>query len=259
MVNRQYKVKDSNVELLNDYIKKVNSVFQDELLEEESSEGDDFYINYFPILPDTIVEAQQTYGVYGKDVPGIVGSYVMCSGCDKIGKVIKHTILSRFEIHDSCVSFKVSVCSSCQAKKVKKSIQKRMSVDEGFAFLTKFRIAHSTRLKMLLASGVNKKSFYKLIGCDAETFINHISPLFDSGMSVNNFGKGSWTIDHLIPLSWARNNEELFNLCHYTNLAPKWNADNIRKGNRYGEIITEQGIIRITREDYNNLILAPLR
>jgi hypothetical protein len=259
MVKRQYKVKDSNVELLNDYIKNVNIVFQDELLEEETGDGDDFYINYFPILPGTIIEAQQTCGVYGKDVPGIVGSHVMCSGCDKIGKVIKHTILSRFEMHDSCVSFKVSNCSSCQAKKVSKSNKKRMAADEDFEFLTKFRIAHATRLRMLLMSGEKKKSFYKLIGCDAETLIKHISSHFEPGMSANNYGKKGWAIDHLIPLSWARSREELFKLCHYTNLAPKWNADNIRKGNKYGEIITEQGIIRITREDYNNLIEEPSR
>jgi hypothetical protein len=258
MVKRQYKVKDSNIDLLNDYIKKVNSVFQDEILyDKEEDEG--FYINYFPISADAIVEIQQTSGVYGKDVPGIVGSYVMCSGCNKIGKVIKHTLLSKFEIHDSCVSFKVSNCSSCQAKKVGKSTKKRMAADEEFEFLTKFRIAHATRLRMLLAAGEKKKSFYKLIGCDAKTLIKYISSQFEPGMLANNYGKKGWAVDHLIPLSWARNRRELFNLCHYTNLGPKWNADNIRKGNKYGEIITEQGIIRITREDYNNLILAPSR
>lgn len=249
-VRVQYKVKDSNIELLNDYIKKVNKVFEDELLEEETDSDEDFYVNYFPISPSIVVDAQQSFSVYGKDVPGIVGSYVMCSGCDKIGKVIKHTLLSRFEIHDSCVSFKVSNCSSCQAKKVAKSTKKRMAADENFEFLTKFRIAHASRLRVMLTSGDNKKSFYKLIGCDAETLIKHIFSHFEPGMSISNYGKNGWAIDHLIPLSWARTREEMFKLCHYTNLAPKWSADNIRKGNKYGEIITEQGIIRITKEDY---------
>lgn len=254
-VRGQYKVKDYNINLLNDYIKKVNSVFKDEPLVDEVEDGEDFYINYFPILPGRVIDIPESSHYCGKDIPGIVGSHVMCAGCKKIGKVTKHTRLSYLKVHNGCISFRVSQCSSCQAKLVNLSTKKRMAADEDFEFLTKFRIAHAARLKMLLMSGEKKKSFYRLIGCDAEILIKHISSHFEPGMSINNYGKKGWTIDHLIPLSWARSREELFKLCHYTNLAPKWNADNSRKGNKYGEIITEQGIIRITREDYNNLTL----
>ena len=30
----------------------------------------------------------------------------------------------------------------------------------------------------------------------------------------------NWDVDHIIPLSSAKNEEELINLCHYNNLRP---------------------------------------
>ena len=47
-------------------------------------------------------------------------------------------------------------------------------------------------------------------------------------MSWENQGK--WHIDHIIPLSSATNKDELYKLCHFTNLQPMWAIDNIRKG-----------------------------
>ena len=49
-------------------------------------------------------------------------------------------------------------------------------------------------------------------------------------MSWENQGK--WHIDHIIPLSSAANEEELYKLCHFTNLQPMWATDNIRKGSK---------------------------
>jgi hypothetical protein len=49
-------------------------------------------------------------------------------------------------------------------------------------------------------------------------------------MSWDN--QGQWHIDHIIPLASAKSEEELYKLCHFTNLQPMWAVDNIKKGSK---------------------------
>jgi hypothetical protein len=49
-------------------------------------------------------------------------------------------------------------------------------------------------------------------------------------MSWDNHGE--WHIDHIIPLSSAKNESDLYKLFHYTNLQPLWAFDNLSKGNK---------------------------
>jgi len=71
--------------------------------------------------------------------------------------------------------------------------------------------------------------FSEYIGCTKKELINHIESQFVEGMNWNN--RELWHIDHIIPLSSAKTKEELYKLCHYTNLQPLWASDNIKKGN----------------------------
>jgi hypothetical protein len=49
-------------------------------------------------------------------------------------------------------------------------------------------------------------------------------------MCWENYGKYGWHIDHIVPLSSAKTEEEIYKLCHYTNLQPLWSTDNLSKG-----------------------------
>jgi len=43
----------------------------------------------------------------------------------------------------------------------------------------------------------------------------------------------------IIPLSSAKTEEELYKLCHYTNLQPLWAEENMKKGNKILEPLNE--------------------
>lgn len=67
-----------------------------------------------------------------------------------------------------------------------------------------------------------------ILGCKMADFINHISSKFIDGMTLGNYGL--WHIDHIKPFVLAKNESDIFELCHYTNLQPLWAKDNLRKG-----------------------------
>ena len=69
------------------------------------------------------------------------------------------------------------------------------------------------------------------IGCDYSTLINHIGSKFTPEMNWENHGS-VFEIDHIYPLSLAKTEEEMYKLCHYTNLQPLLIADNRKKGNK---------------------------
>ena len=75
-----------------------------------------------------------------------------------------------------------------------------------------------------------KNSTTELVGCSKIELKKYIESFFDNGMSWDNYGE--WHIDHIIPLSSAENEEDVYKLCHYTNLQPLWAKDNLSKSNK---------------------------
>jgi hypothetical protein len=72
----------------------------------------------------------------------------------------------------------------------------------------------------------------EIIGCEPEFLKEYIESKFTDGMTWEKMGK-EIHIDHIIPLSSAKDNQEVLKLCHYSNLQPLWSIDNLRKGNKY--------------------------
>ena len=69
-----------------------------------------------------------------------------------------------------------------------------------------------------------------LIGCPPNELKLFLEKKFQNNMSWDNYGE--WHIDHIVPLSSAKTEEELYKLCHYTNLQPLWAKDNLVKSNK---------------------------
>ena len=88
----------------------------------------------------------------------------------------------------------------------------------------------SMTLKAIKTNGYTKKSkTFELIGLTKEEFYTYIESKFESWMNWNNRGdwngipteiNTAWDVDHIIPISSAKTEEELIKLCHYTNLQP---------------------------------------
>jgi hypothetical protein len=95
----------------------------------------------------------------------------------------------------------------------------------------------STNIRNLLWVSIKKMGYtkeeetIKIIGCEFEEFKIYIESQFSNGMSWDNYG--DWHLDHKIPISWAKNEEEVYEFNHYTNFQPMWASDNLSKGNRF--------------------------
>lgn len=114
------------------------------------------------------------------------------------------------------------------------------------------KLAKSCRRRLreiLKERGFEKnKSFMEYIGCSFDTLKLHIEMQFLNGMSWDNYGE--WHIDHRVPLKSAKTEEQMYKLCHYTNLQPLWAPDNLRKN---GSLIYT--VKQITTEETKPFIL----
>jgi hypothetical protein len=108
--------------------------------------------------------------------------------------------------------------------------KKRRKIDLNYKLTENLR---SRTRKAIKIKGINKsKKSIEIIGCSSNELKFYLEKQFTDGMSWDNYGLYGWHIDHIIPLSSAKNEEELIQLCHYTNLQPLWAKDNLSKGGR---------------------------
>lgn len=84
----------------------------------------------------------------------------------------------------------------------------------------------------------NNKGFKKakrteeILGCTIEFFTKYILNLCPPNVTLKDFGRFGYHIDHIIPISSAKTEEDVIKLNHYTNLQPLWCTENIRKSNK---------------------------
>ncbi len=96
----------------------------------------------------------------------------------------------------------------------------------------------SENIRRRVNSILKTKGFYKrnktfdILGCSPTQLKEHLESMFSDGMTWENYGLYGWHIDHIIPVSSAKSEDELYKLCHYTNLQPLWCKDNLSKGSK---------------------------
>jgi hypothetical protein len=113
-------------------------------------------------------------------------------------------------------------------KHKRNSIEKlKKENDVIYRLLTGMRSRLCSYLKKLNITKKNKT--FEIVGCTPQELKEHLEKQFVDGMSWEN--RSEWHIDHIIPLSSANTEDELYKLCHFTNLQPLWAIDNIKKSN----------------------------
>ena len=93
---------------------------------------------------------------------------------------------------------------------------------------SKFKLAANLRRRLreiFAKKGYTKKSrSFEILGCDYQTFHDHIEAQFTEGMTWSNFGE--WELDHIYPVAKATTELEVIALNHYTNIQPMWSFYN---------------------------------
>jgi hypothetical protein len=72
------------------------------------------------------------------------------------------------------------------------------------------------------------KSYEEILGAPYEEVKAYLEKQFLQNMKWSNHG--DWHIDHKIPLSSAKTEEDFLKLNHFSNLQPLWAKDNLIKG-----------------------------
>lgn len=110
----------------------------------------------------------------------------------------------------------------------KEQRKERRESDPIFNLVNRMR---SRLRKYLKSHNITKKNkTFEMVGCTPQQLKEHLEKQFKPGMSWDN--RNQWHIDHIIPLSSAKTEEELYKLCHFSNLQPLWVEENLKKSNK---------------------------
>lgn len=94
-----------------------------------------------------------------------------------------------------------------------------------------YRIKSNLRRRINRYIKKKSKSTEDILGINYIDFLIYIQSKFTDGMSIEKLGN-EIHIDHIVPLSSAKSEEELYKLCRYTNLQPLWAKDNLSKSDK---------------------------
>jgi hypothetical protein len=115
-------------------------------------------------------------------------------------------------------------------EKINNNVRIKRKTNIMFKLIESYRSRTNTFAK--LKSIPKNKTTIDMIGLTSNEFKLYIESLFIKGMSWDNHSRDGWHIDHKIPLSSAKCEEDLYKLSHYTNLRPLWCEENLRKGKK---------------------------
>ena len=90
------------------------------------------------------------------------------------------------------------------------------------------------RLRRGIKNNQKSGSAVKDLGCSIEKFKLWLEMHWQNGMSWDNYGRGGWVIDHIVPLAKfdLSDKNQLLKAVNFSNLQPLWETDNLSKGDK---------------------------
>lgn len=112
-----------------------------------------------------------------------------------------------------------------------------------------FRMMHRLRGRLRMALNGSKKSekTNNLIGCSSSFLFKYIQSKFADGMSWDNYGRGGWSLDHIIPCAAfdMTDPKQQLQCFHYSNLQPLWERDNIKKRDKLSSGVLARNVSKV--------------
>lgn len=135
--------------------------------------------------------------------------------------------------------------------KIREYTRNRLKTDPLFKLSKKLRNRIRDFLKDRPGWDIQKTEQY--LGCSLEELKLHLQSKFSIDMTWENHGK-IWHIDHVIPMAHAKTEEQLYQLCHWTNLQPLYAKDNLIKNKLLPKNVCWQKLQRdrLLTEDIKN-------
>mgnify|MGYP005815453345 CR=1 FL=1 len=94
-------------------------------------------------------------------------------------------------------------------------------------------MAMSSGIRLAIADKKAGRRWETMVGYSLDDLMRHLEKRFQPGMSWENYGKGGWHIDHVIPkvvFNYTAPEHEDFKRCWaLSNLQPLWEPDNLSK------------------------------
>lgn len=126
-------------------------------------------------------------------------------------------------------------------KKNKEKIREKTRYSKKYKRKTNHLFRLKENIRGLILSSIKKNKYtkksktYQILGCSYEEFKLYLESKFQPWMNWYNYGNPkdgiielnkSWDIDHIIPVSSAKTEEEVIKLNHYSNLQPLCSYNN---------------------------------
>jgi hypothetical protein len=92
------------------------------------------------------------------------------------------------------------------------------------------RLSRLHRHALAQVGAIKTSPTFEQLGYSVRDFVQHIERQFLPGMGWHNMCK--WQIDHIIPISEAKDESDVVALNQLSNLRPMWAAENNKKNNK---------------------------
>lgn len=205
--------RQENKEHLKEYQRKYNQ----ENLERIKQYRKNYSKNYYQENKENIKNKSKEYYTKNKEICNMKNKIYVLNNKDKIKETRKQNYIKN---------------KNKIQKYQKEYVNNRSKNDK--IYKMKRQLRHFIHMSFIRANTIKNQKAEKIFGCNIDFLIDYLIKTYE-----NNY-KEEWNweyiknihIDHIIPLATAKTEEEVINLCHYTNLQLLKAKDNLTKSDK---------------------------